>query len=295
MSLVVGAAAHGSPGVSTALQMVAALWNESSAVPVVVEADATGGVLAARFELSLTPGFVTLAESLRKSEAPALIDHAQRLPSGIACVTISPSSTAASAQLRSAGPYLGPYLRESGHPVLLDAGTVTPDGKAIATITMADLLIWFVRPTREELLVLRHRLAECPQPDNVCVVLVGDTPYNAEQVTEAMEVEVLHTLPVDRRAATAANHGGDDRFLRRSQLARSCRQLVERILTRIGPEPQQTKARSMPAPASLPEADDAADGGFDLDDEDDITLPPAEREDIDEDPDLVVWVDEASH
>ena len=233
MTFIVGAAAHGSPGVSTAFQLVASLWPASDAVPVVVEADVTGGVLAARYELSLTPGFVTLAESLRKFESPKLLDHAQRMPSGVACVAISPSATAASAQLRSAGPYLGPYLAQSGHPVLLDAGTMTPDGKTVPSVTAADLLLWFVRPTREELLVLRHRLAECPQPENVGIVLVGDTPYNAEQVQDAMEVEVLHTLPIDRRGAVAANLGGDDRFLRRSQIARSCTNLAELIQERF--------------------------------------------------------------
>lgn len=234
MSFVVGASAHGSPGVSTALQLVASLWPERPSVPVVVEADSTGGVLAARYELSLNPGFVTLAESLRKFESPALLDHAQRLPSGVACVTLSPSATAASAQLRSAGPYLGPYLANADHPVLLDAGLLLPDGKVIAGANAADLLLWFVRPTREELLVLRHRLAECPQPDDSAVVLVGDTPYGADQVSEALGVEVLHALPVDRRAAAAVNLGGDDRFLRRSQLARSCSHLAKLINARIG-------------------------------------------------------------
>lgn len=234
MTLVVGAAAHGSPGVSTALQLVASLWVANDAVPVVVEADATGGVLAARYGLTLSPGFVTLAESLRKFESPPLLSHAQRLPSGVACVALSPSATAASAQMRSAGPFLGPYLAQTGLPVLLDAGMVVPDGKAVAAITAADLLLWFVRPTREELLVLRHRLAECPQPDNVGIVLVGNVPYNAEQVSQALGVRVLHTLPIDRRGAMAANLGGDDRFLRRSPLARSCSQLVTAIEAQVG-------------------------------------------------------------
>ena len=233
MTFVVGASAHGSPGVSTALQLVASLWPEPGAVPVVVEADATGGVLAARYELSLTPGFVTLVESLRKSEAPALLDHAQRLPSGVAGVSLSPSATAAGAQLRSAGPYLGPYLAQSGHLVLLDTGTLVPDAKIGSSLSAADLLLWFVRPTREELLVLRHRLAECAQPEMVGIVLVGETPYNAEQVSDALDVEVIHTLPIDSRAAAAVNLGGDDRYLRRSKLARSCAQLASLLKTRV--------------------------------------------------------------
>lgn len=290
MSVVVGCSAHGSPGVSTVLQVLASQWNTGD-LPVVVEADASGGVLAARYELSLTPGFVTLAESLRKFESPALIDHAQQLPSGAACVPLSPSATAASAQLRSAGPYLGPYLAQSGHPVLVDAGTLLPDGKGIAAIAAADLLLWFVRPTREELLVLRHRLAECPQPAQVAIVLVGNRPYDADQVSEALETEVIHTLPIDRRGATAVNLGGDDRFLRRSQLARSCAHLVELLQQRLGaattrtataaPEPADSPvpsahAESRPEPASA-ELDAIEDHG---------------DEGEDGEPDLVVWVNE---
>lgn len=233
MTLIVGASAHGSPGVSTALQLIAASWPSDRAVPVVVEGDASGGVLAARYELSLTPGFVTLAESLRKFESPALLDNAQRLPSGVACVPISPSATAASAQLRSAGPTLGGYLSTSGHPVLLDAGTVLPDSKISPAMISADIALWFVRPSREELLVLRHRLAECSQPEQVAVCLLGDKPYNAEQVADGLEVEVLHTLPNDRRGAMAVNLGGDDRFLRRSALARSCAELAATLHGRL--------------------------------------------------------------
>lgn len=229
MTLIIGASAHGSPGVTTTLLMVAALWPQENVVPVVVEADSMGGVLSARYEMGSSPGFVTLAESLRKAENPPILNHAQRLPSDVACVTISASATAASAQLRSAGPYLGSYLSGCGYPALLDAGTLLPGSKLMPALNSADLMLWFVRPLREELLVLRHRMAECPQPDNVAIVLVGSTPYNAEQVSEALDTEVRHTLPLDRRAADALSMGGDDRYLRRSQLARSCAALAQEV------------------------------------------------------------------
>jgi len=266
VSFVVGASAHGSPGVSTVLQLMAAQWADAAAVPVIIEADAGGGVLAARYELSLTPGFVTLAESLRKFETPPLLDHAQRLPSGAAGVPLSPSATAAGAQLRSAGPYLGPYLADAGHPVLLDAGLLLPDAKVTPAVTAADLALWFVRPTREELLVLRHRLAECPQPDDVAIVLLGKTPYDAEQVADALEVEVLHVVPIDRRGADAVNLGGDDRYLRRCQLTRSCAQLAARVAVRVASRtsPGVVEAASVRAPMPsdrIEAADSATDSG----------------------------------
>ena len=244
MSLVVGASAHGSPGVSTALQLVAAEWPDTGPAPVIVEADAAGGVLAARYGISLTPGLVTLAESLRKLESPSLMDHAQRLPSGIGCVPLSPSATAASAQLRSAGDLLGSYLRDAGHPVLLDAGTLVPDARLSTVVGAADALLWFVRPTREELLVLRHRLAESAKPPDVGVVLVGETPYGAEQVEDGLGVEVVHVIPIDGRGAAAVNLGGDDRYLRRSGIVRSCARLAEVINRRTGDGEVTTGARA---------------------------------------------------
>jgi len=281
MTYIVGASAHGSPGVSSALQLVASQWPNYDAVPVVVEVDASGGVLAARYELAMSPGMVTLAESLRKAETPPLIDHAQRLPSGVACVPLSASATAAATQLRSAAPYLGSYLSAVDHPVLVDAGTVVPDAKFVPAMMQADLLLWFVRPNREELLVLRHRLAECSQPDNVGVVLVGDRPYNAEQVAEALDVPVVHTLPHDQRGANAVNQGGDDRFLRRSPLARSCGQLAAYIA-------ENTVRATPPVPPAAPTDGADTNETIDLRDvkvwrlDDD---PPTE-------PELVVWVND---
>ncbi len=305
MTLIIGASAHGSPGVSTALQVMAAQWPNPDVVPVVVEADAGGGVLAARFEITITPGMVTLAESLRKFESPPLLDHAQRLPSGVACVPLSPSASAAAAQLRSAGVFLGPYLRNSGHPVLVDAGTLLPDSRISPVVTSADLLLWFVRPTREELLVLKYRLAEADQPDNVGIVLVGDLPYNAEQVSEALGVDVRHVLPLDQRAATAVNIGGDDRYLRRSQFARSCAQLTDQIqhemwIDAVKTPPGEATGSDyshLPPPPAQPLGDglaeDAAEDAVVVD-LSQLPPPPVPAEesvddDLDNDDELILW------
>lgn len=299
MTLIIGASAHGSPGVSTALQVMAAQWPNPDAVPVVVEADAGGGVLAARFEITITPGMVTLVESLRKFESPPLLDHAQRLPSGVACVPLSPSASAAAAQLRSAGGFLGPYLANSGHPVLVDAGTLLPDSRIGPVVTGADLLLWFVRPTREELLVLKHRLAEADQPDNVGIVLVGEVPYNAEQVSEALGVDVRHVLPLDQRAATAVNIGGDDRYLRRSQFARSCAQLTDQIQHEMWVDAVKAPADDLAGSdySHLPPPPAAPQSGADAEDADamvvDLSLlpPPPVTADhrSDEEDELILW------
>ncbi|MEM7093970.1 MAG: hypothetical protein AAF567_13275 [Actinomycetota bacterium] len=251
--LVVGASAHGSPGVSTALQLVAAQWPDDGRTPIVVEADLAGGVLAARFEISLTPGMVTLAEALRQGEHPDLLMHAQRLPSGVACVPSSPSATAAATQLRSAGAGFGRFLRSSGHPVLVDTGTMLPDHRVDAVTSTADLVLWFVRPIREELLVLRTRIEEMAQFSDAAIVLIGESPHDARQVESALKMPVLQVLPDDDRAARAANRGGDDRYLRRSPLARSSAQLADRLHDRASRRVVEQITSDQPTSSSEPE------------------------------------------
>lgn len=233
MTLIVGASAHGSPGVTSALLLASSLWpGDDAVVPVVFEADLSGGILAARYQMTTTPGVATLAESLRKNESPDVLDHAQRLPSGVACVPLAPSAVAAATQLRSAGADLAGWLANAAQPILVDAGRITPGSPIEAVVAKANLLVWFVRPRREELLALRHRMAECVQPEHVGVVLIGKKPYNDDQVAEALGVEVMHTLPHDQRGADALNLGGSDRSLRRSQLARSAATLAELMARR---------------------------------------------------------------
>jgi len=213
--------------VTTALELIASSWPDQSTVPVLVEADMGGGVLAARHVISVSPGMASLAESLRRSASPLLLDHAQRLPSGVAAVTLTPSVTAASAQLRAAGAALGPFLKAANQPVFVDLGTVTPGAPTERLMDDADLFLWFVRPVREEVTLLFRRLQETAGAGhNAAIVVVGQEPYSASQIEESLELRVLHTLPLDRKGAKAYQVGGQNRALANSKLVRSCRSLA---------------------------------------------------------------------
>lgn len=231
MTLIVGACAHGSPGTTSALLLLGSVWPGKA--PVLVEGDLAGGVVCGRFEVSSGLGLVTLAEVLRKGDHTLLFDHAQRLPSGLAVLACPPSASAAEAAVRNAGVNLGQYLAGINELVLFDAGTLLPASSLTSVVSSADLLIWFVRPTREELLILQYRLAELASPQDCVVVLVGTSPYRGDEVAAALGIEVLHTLPVDRRGAAALNLGGDDSHLRRSALVRSASVLAVKIARRL--------------------------------------------------------------
>jgi len=222
VTVIVGASAHGSPGVTTMLEILAAL---SPASTVLVEAAADGGSLAARHTMALAPGMLGLSEALRRGESPDILDHAQRLPSGVPAVMISPSVMAARGQLGVAGAELGSYLGQQPHQVFVDAGRVRPEGVGESLLASADQVLWLVRPLREEVAHLVTRLKELPA-HAAMVVAVGSDPYRPAEIAEVAGTHVA-SIAFDEKGAAAFRLGGQDRRLKRSQLARSLRTLGE--------------------------------------------------------------------
>src|SRR5215471_9801511 len=79
MPLIAVASCKGAPGATTAALALGAVWPRSV---LVAELDPFGGDLAARFNLFVTPGLVTLAAAAGTGEA-SVADHCQQLPGGL--------------------------------------------------------------------------------------------------------------------------------------------------------------------------------------------------------------------
>ncbi len=229
MTVVVGASAHGSPGVTASLELLAAVWPELGMTPIVVEFDPAGGSFTGRYDLDPSPGFGDLAAALRFGEEPALSELTQLLPSLVACVPMPPSALLARRQVISANARLGSYLAGSGHVTLVDAGRIDASTRTAATIDEADILCWFVRPDHEKVLALRHRLAEMPIGARAAVVCVGDGPYRPSEVEEATGLSVLGTLPVDERTLRRVGQGLRTRAVQRSRLYKQAVRLAHRL------------------------------------------------------------------
>lgn len=215
--IVVGASAHGSPGVTTALEVMAAVSGRPS---VLVEYSAGGGSLAARHTLPLSPGMNELTEALRRGDSVDLLNFAQKMPSGVPLVPLSPSVSSARAQMNQASAEMGSFLR--GHQdfdVLIDAGLVWPGVPAESLLAVADAVLWFVRPLREEIAHLATRLNEVSTHQCI-VVSVGTSPYGVDEIAAAVSRPV-ESIEFDDRGAKNFRLGGADRRLRRSVLARS--------------------------------------------------------------------------
>lgn len=233
MTLIVGASAHGSPGVTTSLKLIAAQWPAGGSSPILVEADSSGGTLAVSEAVSISPGLVTFVEAVRRGSAGDPLGHAQRLSSGVACLAISPSSRAASTQLRAASTRLADAFSASAHPMLVDVGSLVAGDPAADLVKRAQAMVWFVRPTAEEITLLRYRLDEISCPDNTVVAMIGREPYGSAEVEEALGVPVLQVIAEDRRGAAAVRSGGTVTRLRRSHLLRTTAELAHALSDQV--------------------------------------------------------------
>lgn len=248
MSVIVGASAHGSPGVTTCLEILATVAPNST---VLVEASSAGGSLAARHMLPLTPGMSALSEALRRGESPDILQHSQRLPSGVPVVPLSPSVLVARAQLSLASAELGPYLAATPHDVVVDAGLTLPGSMGETLLGSVDQVLWFVRPLREEVAHLVSRLKDLPlHPARV--VTVGSTPYESGEVADVVGLPAI-SIAYDDKGATAFRHGGDDRKLQRSRLARSIRTFADTVFV-TGPDTTRHVDTAADGEIAFPEA-----------------------------------------
>jgi hypothetical protein len=220
------------PGATTALLGAAAVWPTSDVT--VVEADADGGVLAARFGLSLHPEAPTLMSLLAATRHDATAGvvplHAQRLPGGLPVVcgpSIAEAATPAAAQLADRFEAL---TSSSTGDVLVDVGRVRPSSAAWRLASSCEVLVVVVRPVVEELEPLLGRLDSLSAGRPVVVAVRGSGPYGAADVAEAVVGRAgVCSLPEDGRGV-AVLYGHRAGRLDRTVIVRSARRLVHAVV-----------------------------------------------------------------
>lgn len=228
MTVAVLGSARSAPGVTT-LAVAVTAWLERG---VLVEVDPDGGVLAARYRLGREPGLVTLAAA-RGDES--ILDHAQRLPGGVPAVVAPESAARVDHVWRTAGAALVRRLADDAADLVVDAGRLRPSSPVAALVPHAAVVAVVSRPNAADLLAAADRVRALRQlNESAGIVLVGDGPYSARDVTEELECEVLGTVAHDPRAAEALANGGPRRMLARSPLLRTARTIAEEVARRAG-------------------------------------------------------------
>jgi len=235
MSLYCFGSAHGSPGVTTTLLAVAGVWPEDRRV-LLVEADPSGGMLAARLGLSDTPGVVSLAAAARRGVDWELVSrHAQQIPGGVPVLVAPPSPEHTRAALGDlAGPLAAWCAGEGDVDVLVDCGRLSPDPPTLPLIRSADRMLVLVRPTVDQLRPAAVRVKALTD-SHAGLLLVGDTPYGPGEVEEAFGIAVVGAIAWDPQTAETLAGGGRGNDVRRTVLVRSAASLTD-LLTQADTE-----------------------------------------------------------
>ena len=200
----------GTPGVSCAALGLAALWPGHEGL--LVEADPSGGVVAARFRLPNTGGVNDLAAAARHggvvddpipfSHVLPLRSHVLPLRSRVVPGPGDASQAASAVAVLASHPQAA--LRSLAPLVVVDVGRLYPDSPAFGLLPAADRVVLVTHPQDE---YLNHAYARLPElhraamPGAVGLVVSGKSRYPMEEIAEQFRVPVWAHLPADRWGA----------------------------------------------------------------------------------------------
>jgi hypothetical protein len=229
VTLIALTSAKHSPGVTTAALACVTAWSAYHEA-LLVEADPAGGDLAARLLLPFDPDLVSLSAASRHHSAPAtrLDAHLQPLPGGGSALLGPGSPDQAGVALSEIGAGLFAALAGRSELAVVDCGRWSTASPARAALRAADLALVVLRPTVEGIVHLRSRGASLRSDaaGRLGLLLVGERPYTAAEVEEAVGIPVTGVLADDPRGAAALYQSGPGPA-RRLLLVRSARSLLE--------------------------------------------------------------------
>jgi hypothetical protein len=252
MSVLVVGSMSGAPGVTTTALGLSTCW-PGQVRPLMLEADPSGGDVAAWYELSATPGLVRLAAAARRAQGDGMAELVgactSRLPDEAEVVTGPVGAGQARATLRLLSTSDWTLLRRiaAGRLVIVDAGRLGEEAFAAGgLLDVADALLLLARPDVASLAhVAAAREAVVGAVPVARLLAVGPGPYRSADVLDALG------LPVeafdDAGAAELLAGGGPSGAARRRRRLAGTRRLaasVAEVLAEI------SNATSASAPAT---------------------------------------------
>jgi len=258
MTVVACFSAKASPGVTTAVQLVAGAWPAGRGL-LVVEADPAGGDLAGRLGLPADPGLVSLASEGRRGLSSYIIDaHAQPAGTNVS-VLLAPAGSRPSAAAVSvlADRLADAFVMIVDRDVVVDCGRLGPGSPAWPAVRAADAAVLFTGAAAVDVAHAAPLIEDVAVGSvDVGVVVIGEASgrrdrYPADEVADALGVPLWGTLPSEPSVAAALVAGRADRkVISRSGLARAAADLAERLAS------VPARPRTRPQPPS--NADDEA-------------------------------------
>jgi hypothetical protein len=258
MALVAVAGVSGAVGVTAASLGLATWWPEGGAG--MVEADPSGGDVAARWGLSFRPGLIEVAAAADAGgigEEPLVygVQHLEVARRRVGVVCAPPGGRQVAAALPVVSPPASKALNPAAGVAVVDAGRLWPDSPVWDLVEYADLALFLVEGTVSAVAHLRSHLAvlDARRAGPVLVVCAGGD-YLPGDVASALhdfaKVEVLGSLPAPTVVYGAA------RGLARRRAARAWTRLAETVAERLRAVPKGV----LGAVAAAPDSPEAANG-----------------------------------
>ena len=229
MPVLTFASVKGSPGATTAALLTAACWPSER---VLIEADGSGGVLAARLGLSQTPSALELAGAARTGlDRAVLRSHCQPACEGVPLLVGPAEPLQVAATFRELASPLLDFLNNEEITGIVDAGRLHPSSPAWPLVAGSVVIVLVARCRLEEFVPLSARARELRAAGaRVGVVLIADGPYPPEEFAGKADVELLGGLPLDERAAiTLRGEASTTRRLSRSPLWHAAGELTAQL------------------------------------------------------------------
>jgi Flp pilus assembly CpaE family ATPase len=241
--------AKGSPGVTTLTCALGAVWPFERRV-VVIEADPSGGDLAARFGLSVKRGMTSLVLALRQLDhrqpEEEFDQHTLRLPGGLE-VVVGPVGAEAAAALDHQLGLLRQSLLPPGVDALVDCGRFSSNGSGQRRMLKeADAIFVLSAADAASLAHLRSlldRLKGLDTPAPVSLLLAGSGEVPAHEVSALFGIGDVERVPRDLKTAYALGGGtGKSKVVAKSPLVACAKRLVNRAL----PAPEEPSRTNIP-------------------------------------------------
>jgi MinD-like ATPase involved in chromosome partitioning or flagellar assembly len=235
MTVIAVCSAKHSPGATTFALALVTAWASTSdradSPPVLVEADPSGGDLAARLGLAADPGLVSMAAAARHPTSDIdLVGHAQPLPCGGVVILGPTNPDQAEAAVATLASRLSGGLGERGRGVI-DLGRWGRASGVSDVMRAADLTLIVTRPDVAGVAHLRERIDAMrgAAGGRLGVVLVGERPYGVQSVKDTLGHSMVMTVAVDRDGAQMLLGRARARSACRSQLVRSVRSVLDAV------------------------------------------------------------------
>lgn len=260
--IVAVASRKASPGATTLTALLAAYWYEPGSERLVVEADPSGGTLAARWSnphgLSWDPGLLSLSTTRSRLDPGLLPSISQPIADALWVAAAPPAPDQVKACLARMGDGGAAALAGAADlAIFVDCGRLTASSPALPLARRAALTILVCRPRLDEVHGLVPAVNELSQAGCALgLVCLGDGPYPPSEVARTLAIDLLGVLPVDDRACAALDREGfaAGRVLRRSALIRAVEELAGLVRSRCAQalevvmEPEVVQGREAPPP-----------------------------------------------